>query len=62
MRGEDEQGPYLRVSNQDTYGIGAALFGAKVAVFELTRVRYELEEQFFDMLAREQRPRGSVSA
>jgi hypothetical protein len=62
VRGEDEQGSYLRVSNQDTYSIGAALFSAKVAVFELTRVRYELEEQFFDMLAQEQPPRGPVSA
>jgi len=62
VRGEDEQGPYLRVSNQDTDSIGAALFSAKVAVFELTRVRYELEEQFFDMLAQEQPPRGPVSA
>jgi ABC-2 type transport system ATP-binding protein len=62
MRGNDEQGPYLRVSSQDTYSIGAALFGANVAVFELTLVRYELEEQFFDMLAQGERPRGPVSA
>ena len=49
-RGTDEQGPFLRVRTQDLYLIGAALFNAEVAVFELTREPYDLEEQFFEML------------
>ena len=42
--------PFLRVRTQDLYVIGAALFNANVAVFELTREPYDLEEQFFAML------------
>ena len=49
-RGTDEQGPFLRVRTSDLYMIGAALFNADVAVFELTREPYDLEEQFFEML------------
>jgi ABC-2 type transport system ATP-binding protein len=49
-RGTDEQGPFLRVRTSDLYVIGAALFNADVAVFELTREPYDLEEQFFEML------------
>ena len=61
-RGTDEQGPYLRISSQDTYVIGATLFNANVAVFELTRERYELEEQFFEMLKGNDRPGRRRSA
>jgi ABC-2 type transport system ATP-binding protein len=49
-RGTDEQGRFLRVRTQDLYVIGAALFNANVAVFELTREPYDLEQQFFAML------------
>ena len=49
-RGTDEHGPFLRVRTQDLYVIGAALFNANVAVFELTREPYDLEQQFFAML------------
>ncbi len=49
-RGTDEQGPYLQLSTPDTHVIGAALFNANIAVFELARERYDLEEQFFAML------------
>jgi ABC-2 type transport system ATP-binding protein len=62
MRGTDDQGPYLRVSSQDMYVIGATLFNADVAVFELTRERYELEEDFFAMLEQGEPPRGRMPA
>jgi ABC-2 type transport system ATP-binding protein len=61
-RGTDQQGPYLQVSTQDTYVIGAALFNANIAVFELSRERYELEEQFFAMLEDGPGPPGRRSA
>lgn len=48
--GTDEQGPWLRVPSHDTPALGAALFSAGIAVYELTRERYDLEEQFFAML------------
>jgi ABC-2 type transport system ATP-binding protein len=60
-RRTDDQGPYLRVSTQDTYLIGAALFNANIAVFELTRERYELEEQFFAMLEQAELRPGQAS-
>ena len=47
---EDDQGEYLRVGTSDTVAVGAVLFNAKLAVFELTRERADLEERFFEML------------
>ena len=47
---EDDQGDYLRVSTSDTAAVGTVLFNAKLAVFELTRERADLEERFFQML------------
>ena len=49
-RGSDDQGSYLRVHTQDLFVVGAALFNAQVAVFELAREPYDLEQQFFAML------------
>jgi ABC-2 type transport system ATP-binding protein len=49
-RGTDEHGLFLRVRTQDLYVIGAALFNANVAIFELTREPYDLEKQFFAIL------------
>ena len=49
-RGQDTQGPYLRVHSHEVAAVGAALFGAGVVVNELITERRDLEEEFFSML------------
>jgi len=49
-RGQDAQGPYLRVHTHEVAAVGAALFGAGLVVNELITERRDLEEEFFSML------------
>ena len=47
---EDDQGEYLRVGTSDTLAVGTVLFNARIAIFELSRDRADLEDHFFEML------------
>ena len=49
-RGQDAQGAYLRVHSHEVAAVGAALFGAGMAVHELITERRDLEQEFFSML------------
>ena len=49
----DAEGTFLRVSTTDAARIGELLLESRIAVTELTRERFNLEESFFRMLERE---------